>query len=87
MKAYKLTILNTLAALFLLGCTGYTLFNYKMLAADEGWGIIAMITMAIIGLLSLGVDFVLQRLIRDRTTVNIVGTIIALIAALALFLW
>jgi hypothetical protein len=86
-KTYKFTILNILAALFLLGCAGFTVLNYKELAADEGWGILGMICMAIIGGLALIVDFILQRIIADRTTVNIVGSAIATIAALALFLW
>lgn len=81
---YRPTILNISTAIFLTGILIYSIWNYKVLSAGEGWGIVAMFGLAGIGLVAGLADLILQRLIKSRTTVNIFGLIIVLGLAIAI---
>lgn len=63
---YRITLLNILAFLFLLGCLLYTLVNYSILSAGEGWGVVYMIGLGSIGLLALIVDLIIQIFFRSK---------------------
>ena len=73
---YKPTILNISTAIFLTGILVYTIWNYKTLSAGEGWGVIAMVGLAEIGILAGLTDLILQRFLKNRITINIIGLII-----------
>lgn len=83
---YRLTILNTSTALFLIGILLYTIFNYKILSAGEGWGLAAMLGLFGIGLKAGITDLILQYLIKSRKLLNIVGLLIVLGISIAILL-
>ncbi len=73
---YKPTILNISTSIFLLGILFYSIWNYKTLSAGEGWGIVAMFGLAGIGIFAALADLILQRLIKNRVVINVLGLII-----------
>lgn len=83
----KPTILNIATVIFLAGCIGYTLINYRRLSYEEGWGIVAMVGLVFFGLFFLAVDVLIQRLIGNKRLVNIVGVVIVMAACLLLLKW
>jgi hypothetical protein len=78
---YRLSVLNVISGLYLLGCLLFTAFNYSTLSANEGWGVIGMIALVSFGVVILIVDFALQQFIRDKATLNTIGAFVALTAA------
>jgi hypothetical protein len=83
---YRPTILNISTAIFLTGILIYTIWNYKTLSAGEGWGIVAMFGLAGIGVVAGIVDLLLQRLVKNRKVINIVGLIIVVGLAISILL-
>ncbi|MFT3822866.1 MAG: hypothetical protein QM731_03055 [Chitinophagaceae bacterium] len=81
---FKPTILNITAGLFIAGCIVYTAFNYRQLSASEGWGVVGMAGLLGFGAILLVIDFIIQQFFTDRKTVNIIGTLIIIAAALLL---
>ena len=81
---YRPTILNISIAIFLTGILIYTIWNYKTLSAEEGWGIVAMFGLAGIGVVAGLADLILQRLVKSRKAINIVGLIIVVGLAIAI---
>ena len=75
---YKPTILNLSAATFLSGIIIYTIWNYKTLSGDGGWGIVAMFGLVGIGMIAGLADLLLQKLIKNRTILNIIGLLIVI---------
>lgn len=75
---YRPTILNIAIATFLIGILAYTIFNYKVLSAGEGWGVVAMFGLAGVGLLAGLADLILQQFIKNRKTLNAIGLIITI---------
>jgi hypothetical protein len=67
---YRPTILNVTTAIFLVGCLIMTIKDYNALSKDEGWGVVAMIVLILIGLFALFVDFVFQSFIKNRLILN-----------------
>lgn len=78
---YRLSVLNIVTGLYLFGCIVFTIFNYEEMASGEGWGVIYMIALASVGMVGLIVDVILQQIIHDRKKLNIVGAILAFMAA------
>lgn len=75
---YKITILNALSYLYILGCLVYTIFKWEILSKEEGWGVVAMFGLIVIGLIPLLIDLVLQAFIKKKTTLNIIGLLVAI---------
>ena len=82
----KPSILNIAAGLFLTGIIIYTIFNYRQISEGEGWGVVAMFGLFGVGIVLLILDFVLQKIFKDKTSLNIVGAVVTVIAALLLLL-
>jgi hypothetical protein len=57
---YRPTILNICVGFFLIGILIYTILNFQELSACEGWGIVAMVGLTVIGLIAGFVDYILQ---------------------------
>ena len=83
---FKPSILNVAAGVFLTGIIIDTIFNYGQLSKGEGWGIVAMVGLFGVGLVLLILDFVLQKIFKNRTTINIIGAVVTAIATLLLLL-
>ncbi len=75
---YRPTILNISTTLFLCGILIYTILNYETLSKDEGWGIIAMLALTGIALIAGLIDLILQKFIKNRSNLNIIGLFIAI---------
>jgi len=83
---FKLSILNIAAGLFLIGIIVYSIFNYGQLSGGEGWGVVAMAGLFGFGIVLLTLDFIIQKVFKSRSTINIIGAIVTVIATLLLFL-
>ncbi len=82
---YRPSILNISAGLFTTGCIGYSIYNYKLLSEYEGWGMVGMFGLIGFGVLLLILDFVIQKTFKSTVTINILGALVVLFAALFLF--
>ena len=80
----KPTILNIATGLFIIGIIVYTIFNYRQLSEGEGWGVVAMFGLLGVGAVLFVIDFVIQRIFKNRITVNIICAIIAIAATFLL---
>ena len=58
--------------------------EYKTLSADEGWGIVAMFGLAGVGIIAALADLILQRLLKNRIVINVLGLIILVGIAIAI---
>lgn len=84
---FKASILNVPATLFIIGCLIYTVYNYKTLSAEEGWGIVYMVGLCGLGLLLLLIDLAIQNIFRsNRTIVNIVEVVVVIAAVISVFI-
>ena len=81
----KPTILTIYSLLFLAGCIGFTLFNYNELSKGEGWGVVGMIGLFGFGVLLFVIDIVIRNLFKNKTTANIIGLVVAIIATVLVF--
>lgn len=81
---YRITILNTLSYLFILGCLIYTIYKWQILSKEEGWGVVAMVGLMAIGLIPLLADLILQFFLKKKTTLNLIGLLIGIIIAILL---
>lgn len=78
----KPTVLNISTAGFLIGILIYSIGNYKTLSAGEGWGMVAMFGLAGIGVIAGLADLILQRFVKNRTLLNVIG--LAIVVGLAI---
>ena len=82
---FKPTVLTIYSLLFLAGCIGFTLFNYNELSEGEGWGVVGMIGLFGFGVLLFVIDIVIRNLFKNKTTANIIGLVVAVIATVLVF--
>ena len=82
----KPSILNIATGLFLTGIIIYTIFNYGQLSEGEGWGVVAMVGLFGVGIVLLVIDFIIQRVFKNKKTINIFGAFVVFIATLLLLL-
>lgn len=75
----KWTILNVYFLIFILLCLLFTLLNWKQLSREEGWGIIYMIGLILVGLGGLGLDVILNKLIKNNKILFTLEVVIALV--------
>jgi hypothetical protein len=69
-------MLNISTAISLTKISIYATWNYKTLSASEGWGIVTLFGLAGIGVVAGFADLILQRLVKKRKAINIVGLLI-----------
>lgn len=81
---FKPSILNIYAIIFLVGCIGFTIYNYDQLSEGEGWGVVGMFGLLGLGVLLLLGDIVLHNIIKNKTIANIIGLVVSIIATLSL---
>jgi uncharacterized membrane protein len=74
-----LTILNCVVFIYQTGCIIYTIVNYEILSKEEGWGMVAMVALFLIGLSALVVDLVIRNRVKDRKKQQIVSAIATII--------
>jgi hypothetical protein len=75
----RITILNLPIAVFLIGCMVYTIAEYPTLSKGEGWGLIGMVYLFVIGISGFFADIVLHNVIKSekRRTGTRVAVLIA----------
>ena len=81
---FKPSILNIYVILLLIGCIGFTIYNYDQLSEGEGWGLVRMIGLLGFGGILLVGDIVINNIIKNRTIANLVGLVVSIIATLIL---
>jgi xanthine/uracil/vitamin C permease (AzgA family) len=72
---FRFTILNVATFLFLISCIVYTIVNYSTLSYEEGWGVVYMVGIFLFGLTALIADFIIRRVIKNKTHQNITSAI------------
>ncbi len=77
---YRPTVLNISVGLFLIGILIYTIVNHKILFEGEGWGIVFMFGLTLMGLLGGFIDLALQTIIRNTKLLNIIGSVVVALA-------
>ena len=80
----KTSILKIYSIIFLISCVGYTIYNYDQLSEGEGWGVVGMVGLFGFGVLLFVGDIVVRNLIKNKTTANIIGLVVSIIATLLL---
>lgn len=83
---YRITVLNISVAIYLCGIILSTVSNYSDLSSGEGWGVVAMVGLAVIGILAGLADLIIQFIIRNRLWQNIAEIIIIVGLAIAFLL-
>ena len=81
---FRPSILKIYSIIFLVGCIGFTVYNYDQLSEGEGWGVVGMVGLLGFGLLLLVVDIILHNIIKNKTLANIIGLVVSIIATLLL---
>ena len=82
---FKPSILNIYAIIFLLGCIVFTIYNYDQLSEGEGWGLVGMVGLFGLCALLFVADIVIRNIFKNKTTANIIGFVVVVIASLLLF--
>ena len=83
---YKFTILNTSTALFVIGIVIYSILNWKVLSAGEGWGVVAMFGLLGVACVAGLAALVLQALVKNPAWVNGFGLLIVIGLGIAIWL-
>ena len=81
---FKPSILTIYALLFMIGCVGFTIYNYAELSEGEGWGVVGMIGLFGFGIILLVADIIIHNLFKNKLTANIIGLVVSIIATLML---
>lgn len=81
---FKPSILNTYAITFLIGCIGYTIYNYGQLSEGEGWGVVGMVGLAGFGVLLFLGDIVIRNIFKSKKTANLIGVVVSIVTTLLL---
>ena len=82
---FKPSILNIYAIVFLIGCIGFTIYNYEQLSEGEGCGVVGMVGLLGFGVLLFIGDIVIHNIFKNKITANIIGLIVAIIASFLIF--
>ena len=82
----RLSILNSFAFLFLIGCVVYSILNYDELSKAEGWGVVGMVGLFGFGIFLLTLDIIIRNIFKNRLTANLIGLIVSLAAIVLLLL-
>ena len=82
----KWTILKAYFLIYLACCIIYTIAKWKILAYEEGWGVVYMVGLIVIGLFGMLIDFILTLIIKNKKILNGIGIIIAIGFSIMLFI-
>ena len=82
---YQPTVLNISSGLFVVGIFIYSILNWKILSAGEGWGVVAMFGLLGLACVAGFADLLLQALVKNPTWVNGIGLVIAI--GLGIAIW
>ena len=72
---YSITLLNVFVFISELFFLIYSLVKWQELTKGDGYGLVALIIIAIIFLTGLFVDIILQLIIKNKIIMNAIGTI------------
>ena len=73
----KITFLNLFTIVYIIIVLLFTVINYKTLSDNGGWGLLGIIALVFYGIIGFLIDFLLQKFIKNKVILNIVGFIIA----------
>ena len=72
----KVTIMRGYFIIYIICCFLYTIFNWKVLSNSEGWGVVYIVGLIGIGIIGIGIDFILSLIIKNKKILNILGILI-----------
>jgi hypothetical protein len=81
----KTTIMRGYFIIYIVCCFLYSVYNWKILSHSEGWGIVYMVGLIAIGIIGLGIDFILSLIIKNKRILNILGILIILTFSIVLY--
>ncbi len=81
-----MTFLKGYLFLYLISCFVFTLVNWKTLSHAEGWGVVYMFGLIVMGILGLIIDFILTLLIKNKKLLNPIGILLAVQFSIILFI-
>ena len=88
---YRPTFLNIIAGAFILLVLLFLIINYDQFSSGEGWGVLYMISLLVMGKIALVIDLTIQFATRrmDRRQRNqrqtVLGVLVVIIAVIFLF--
>ena len=85
----QFTVFNVLLILYLLALAGYVLIYWEFIKIAPDFDINLIYYAFLIGFIGLVIDFILQKIIKNKLYLNLTGAIIALILGVLFFenLW
>ena len=82
----KWTVLKAYFLIYLVCCIIYTIAKWKILSYEEGWGVVYMVGLIVIGLFGLLIDFILTLIIKNKKILNGIGILIVIGFSIMLFM-
>lgn len=85
-KITKWTFLKGYLLVYLTCCLIFTIIKWETLSYAEGWGVVYMVGLFVIGLFGLLIDFILTLIIKNKKILNGIGILIAIGFSIILFI-
>lgn len=82
----NITVLKVYSLIYLVCCSIYTVVNWDILSAGEGWGVVYMVGLISIGFLGLLIDFIMTLLIKNKKLLNLTETVLVLMFSIQLWI-
>lgn len=79
----KISILNTSATLFLLGCLIYLITNWSVLFFEKSLELVLVFALILFGISGLIIDAILAFYIANRFKVNVIELVLVLLTVIA----
>ena len=84
--ALQLSFLQIYMAIYYLVLFIFTVIRWDILSKGEGWGVVYVVGLGLIGLVLLGVDLLLSLFLKNKLILNIIEIIIGFFFSLSLFI-
>ena len=84
--ALQLSFLKVYLAIYYLVLFVFTILRWDILSKGEGWGVVYMVGLGLIGLVLVGVDLLLSLFLKNKLILNIVEIIIGFFFGISLFI-
>ena len=85
-KITQWTFLKGYLLVYLTCCLIFTIIKWDTLSYAEGWGVVYMVGLFIIGLFGLLIDFILTLIIKNKKILNGIGILMAIGFSIMLFI-
>ncbi len=84
--ALQISFLKIYMVVYYLVLFIFTVIRWDILSKGEGWGVVYVVGLGLIGLVLLGVDLLLSLFLKNKLILNIIEIIIGFFFSLSLFI-